>query len=106
MHLNRRIKIQLVIFSVVAVVAGAVMVFGYIKVPTLLGVGQYTVTVELPRAAGLYESGNVTYRGTEVGRITEVHLTDTGVAAVLSLRSDVEIPSDRARRGAQRDRTR
>jgi len=94
MHLNRRIKIQLVIFSVVAVVAGAVMVFGYIKVPTLLGVGQYTVTVELPRAAGLYESGNVTYRGTEVGRITEVHLTDAGVAAVLSLRSDVEIPSD------------
>jgi phospholipid/cholesterol/gamma-HCH transport system substrate-binding protein len=94
MHLNRRIQIQLAIFSIIAVVAGAVMVFGYIKVPKLLGIGQYTVTVELPRAAGLYASGNVTYRGTEVGRITDVHLTDTGVAAVLSLRSDVKIPSD------------
>lgn len=94
MHLNRRIKIQLAIFSVVAIVAGAVMIFGYIKVPTLMGIGQYTVTVELPRAAGLYPSGNVTYRGTEVGRIKGVHLTDTGVAAVLSLRSNVKIPSD------------
>lgn len=94
MHLNRRIKLQLAIFAVVAVVAGAVMVFGYIKLPALLGIGQYTVTVELPRAAGLYVSGNVTYRGTEVGRVTDVQLTDTGVAAVLRLRSDIVIPSD------------
>ena len=94
MHLNRRIKLQLAIFTILAVLSGAVMIFGYIKVPMLLGVGQYTVTVELPRAAGLYAGGNVTYRGTEVGRVTDMHLTDTGVAAVLSLRSDVKIPSD------------
>ena len=54
-----------------ALVAGAVMAFGYIKAPALLlGVGRYTVTVELPAAGGLYASGNVTYRGTEVGRVT------------------------------------
>ena len=35
----------------------------------MFGIGRYTVTVELPRAAGLYASGNVTYRGTEVGRV-------------------------------------
>jgi phospholipid/cholesterol/gamma-HCH transport system substrate-binding protein len=94
MHLNRRVRLQLAIFTIVAVVAGAVMIFGYIKVPALASVGRYTVTVQLPEAAGLYKSGNVTYRGTEVGRIEEVRLTDTGVQAVLSLNSDTKIPSD------------
>jgi phospholipid/cholesterol/gamma-HCH transport system substrate-binding protein len=92
--LTKRIKFQLATFAVVALVAGAVMIFGYIRVPAMFGVGHYTVTVQLQRAGGLYSSGNVTYRGSEVGRITEVHLTDTGVEAVLSLRSDVQVPSD------------
>jgi phospholipid/cholesterol/gamma-HCH transport system substrate-binding protein len=95
MHLNRRIRLQLAIFTVVALVAGIVMIFGYIKLPALLfGVDRYTVTLELPEAAGLYKSGNVTYRGTEVGRVEDVRLTDTGVEAVLSLKSGVAIPSD------------
>ena len=95
MYLDRRTKIQLAICSVVALVAGAVMIFGYIRLPALLfGLGQYTVTVQLPSAGGLYEGGNVTYRGTEVGRVSQVHLTDSGVVAVLSLRSDIPIPSD------------
>src|ERR1700681_4064608 len=73
MHLNRRIRLQLAIFTVVALVAGIVMIFGYIKLPALLfGVD----------------------RGTEVGRVEDVRLTDTGVESVLSLKSGVAIPSD------------
>jgi phospholipid/cholesterol/gamma-HCH transport system substrate-binding protein len=95
MHLNRRIKIQLIIFSVVSLIAGTIMVFGYVKLPVMLfGVGRYTVTVELPRSGGLYPSGNVTYRGVEVGRIEHVKVTRTGVAATLSLKSGIDIPSD------------
>ena len=56
--------------------------------------GTTRVTVELPEAGGLYPSGNVTYRGTEVGRgRIACDLTDTGVDAVLSLNSGVEIPA-------------
>ena len=94
MRLTKHVKRQLSIFAVVAVVACAVMVFGYIKLPSMFGVGRYTVTVQLPQAAGLYETANVTYRGTEVGRVTAVNITETGVDAVLSLRSDIPIPSD------------
>jgi phospholipid/cholesterol/gamma-HCH transport system substrate-binding protein len=95
MHLGRRVLLQLVIFSVIALTAGAVMIFGYIKLPNLLfGVGHYTVTLKLPRGGGLYPSGNVTYRGTEVGRVTGVDLTDTGVQAKLSLTSGIDIPAD------------
>jgi phospholipid/cholesterol/gamma-HCH transport system substrate-binding protein len=95
MHLTRRILIQLALFGLVSVIAGAVMLFGYIKAPALwFGVGRYTVTVELPAAGGLYKSANVTYRGTEVGRVTDVHLTHSRVEAVLSLKSGITIPSD------------
>ena len=67
----------------------------FMKLPAkMFGVGRYTVTVELPEAAGLYGSSNVTYRGVEVGRVESVRLTDTGVAAVLSLKSGIDIPSD------------
>jgi phospholipid/cholesterol/gamma-HCH transport system substrate-binding protein len=94
-HLDRRIKIQLAICAVIALAAGAIMTFGYIRLPaTLFGIGRYTVTVELPTTGGLYAGGNVTYRGAEVGLVKDVHLTDTGVAATLALRSGVAIPSD------------
>jgi len=94
MNLSRRIKAQLVLFTVIAVTAAAVMTFRYIDVPAMVfGAGRYTVTVELPRAAGLYPSANVSYHGTIVGRVERVELTDTGVQAVLSLQSAYKIPS-------------
>lgn len=95
MHLTLRIQLQLAIFAVVSLIAGAVMIFGYIKLPALaFGIGRYTVTLELPEAAGLYKGGNVTYRGTTVGTVDDVRLTDTGVEAVLSLDSGTQVPSN------------
>ncbi|MGE0214663.1 MCE family protein [Mycolicibacterium sp.] len=95
MRLTRRIKLQLCVFVVVSLIAGAVMSISYIGLPSLLfGIGRYTVTLELPVTGGLYPTGNVSYRGQEVGRVAEVRMTDTGVEAVLSLDSDIAIPAD------------
>lgn len=95
MHLPRRIIIQLTIFGAIALLALTVTFLQFVKLPAMLfGVGRYTVRMELPQAAGLYGTGNVTYRGSEVGRVESVHLTDTGVEAVLSLKSGIDIPSD------------
>ncbi|WP_337777006.1 MlaD family protein [Mycolicibacter kumamotonensis] len=86
---------QLAVFAVISVVGGSIMGFGYMRLPEMLfGVGHYRVTVELANAAGLYPTGNVTYRGVEVGRIKDVTLTPRGVAAVLALDSAVPIPKD------------
>ena len=87
-------KIQLAVFAVISLVGCVVFFIHYVGVPRLVGIGVYEVRVQLPQAAGLYPSGNVTYRGTEVGRVTDVHLTDTGVEAILRLKSGVPIPSD------------
>ena len=94
MHLARRVWIQLAIFVVVSITAIGFIAFGYARLPVLLfGIGHYTVTLQLPEAGGLYERANVTYRGTQVGQVEQVRLTDSGVEAKLSLRSDVKIPS-------------
>lgn len=94
MVVDRRIKIQLALFAAITLVAAGLMTFRYIDAPALLfGVGRYSVTLELQRTAGLYPSANVTYRGTTVGRVEKVRLTDTGVEAALSLKSDIKIPA-------------
>ena len=83
------------IFITGTLIAVSVMAFHYMGLPNyLFGVGHYRVTLNLPTAGGLYPSGNVTYRGTEVGRVESVALTDGGVNAVLSLNSGVPIPAD------------
>lgn len=94
-RLPRKVQLQLAIFALIALVAVGVTSLHFVKLPAMLfGVGRYTVKMELPQAAGLYKSGNVTYRGFEVGRVQSVRLTDTGVEAELSLKSGIDIPSD------------
>jgi phospholipid/cholesterol/gamma-HCH transport system substrate-binding protein len=94
MRLTRQILIQMAIFAVIATTALAIMVLGYMRLPELLGAGQYRVTMELPETGGLYPRSNVTYRGVQVGEVKSVELTRTGVQAVLMLNSDVKIPAD------------
>ena len=63
----------------VTVVSCGAMAFGFMKVPeTLFGIGEYTVTVDLPASGGLYQTSVVTYRGTEVGRSNRSTSPTTG----------------------------
>jgi phospholipid/cholesterol/gamma-HCH transport system substrate-binding protein len=94
MRMTRQLWTRLALLLVIAVTALSFVLFGYVRAPKLLGIGYYKVTVQLPEAAGLYPRANVTYRGTEVGEVKDVHLTDGGVDAVLSLRSDIRMPAD------------
>ncbi|MDT5064873.1 MAG: phospholipid/cholesterol/gamma-HCH transport system substrate-binding protein [Mycobacterium sp.] len=95
MRVTRSMLIQLGIFIAIAVVAISIMAFGYMNLPNMLfGAGHYRVTLQLPQTGGLYARGNVTYRGVQVGRVESVGLTNDGVAATLSLKSDISIPAD------------
>jgi virulence factor Mce-like protein len=94
MLLTRFVRIQLMIFTILGVVGMLAMIFVYMQVPTLLGVGRLTVTMELPATGGLYRFSNVTYRGSQVGKVTAVDLTRNRVRATLSLDASVKIPAD------------
>jgi hypothetical protein len=70
--LTRLVRNQLIIFTIAGIIGVVVMVLGYMRVPTLLGIGHLTVKLEMPASGGLYRFSNVTYRGVEVGKVTEI----------------------------------
>jgi phospholipid/cholesterol/gamma-HCH transport system substrate-binding protein len=94
LRLSRRVWTQLAILASITIVAVCVMAFGFVKVPALLGVGRYQITVDLPASGGLYPTSVVNYRGSEVGIVKSVDVTREGVRAVLSLKSGIAIPAD------------
>ncbi|MHC9295712.1 MCE family protein [Mycobacterium sp. LTG2003] len=92
--LTRFVRTQLILFTLASVVGVAVMLFAYMQVPTLLGIGRITVKVELPASGGLYQFSNVTYRGSQIGKVTSVDLTEKGAVATLSLDRSPKVPAD------------
>jgi phospholipid/cholesterol/gamma-HCH transport system substrate-binding protein len=92
--LTRFVRNQLIIFTIASIVGVAVMIFGYMQVPTLLGIGRITVQLELPATGGLYRFSNVTYNGVQVGKVTGVELTETGAEATMRLDTSPKIPAD------------
>src|SRR4029079_15243712 len=92
--LTRFIRIQLVVFTILTVVSLVVLGWYYLRIPTLLGFGQYTLHAELPASCGLYPTANVTYRGTTIGRVTAVQTTRTGVLATREIDDSYQIPAD------------
>ncbi|TRW76747.1 MCE family protein [Mycolicibacterium sp. 018/SC-01/001] len=92
--LTRFVKVQLIIFSTVSVIAMTAMVFLYMQLPAQLGIGRYEVTLQMPDASGLYRYGNVTLRGVQIGEVTDVQLRPDGASATLSLDRSPRVPAD------------
>jgi phospholipid/cholesterol/gamma-HCH transport system substrate-binding protein len=92
--LTRLIRIQLVLFSIVTVLALVFLGWYYLQLPTLAGVGQYTLHADLPASGGLYKTANVTYRGVTIGKVTDVEPTEKGARATMSINSRYKIPVD------------
>jgi phospholipid/cholesterol/gamma-HCH transport system substrate-binding protein len=92
--LARRIKIQLTVFAALTVIALAVLVVPYLHIPTLMGVGQYTLKADLPASGGLYATANVTYRGITIGKVIDVEPTTENVVATMRIADRYKIPID------------
>jgi len=75
----------------VMVVAVGYLLFGALRVNPFAST--YRVTVELPESAGLLPNQDATIRGVPIGRVDSLHITPTGVDAVLRLESRMKIPS-------------
>jgi phospholipid/cholesterol/gamma-HCH transport system substrate-binding protein len=90
--LTRLIRIQLVLFSIVTVLALVFLGWYYLRLPTLAGIGQYTLYADLPASGGLYKTANVTYRGIQIGKVTDVQPTERGARATMSISDRYKIP--------------
>ncbi|MBV8346112.1 MAG: MCE family protein [Mycolicibacterium sp.] len=92
--ITRFIRIQLAIFAVLTIAAVVALAWYYLRVPTLAGIGQYTLHAELPSSGGLYATANVTYRGITIGKVTDVKPTRYGARATLRIDDGYKIPAD------------
>ncbi len=92
--LTRFIKRQLVLFSILTVVALLVLGWYYLRIPSLVGIGQYQLKADLPASGGLYPTANVTYRGITIGKVTDVEPTEHGALATMSIDSRYKVPAD------------
>ncbi|WP_343709963.1 MCE family protein [Mycobacterium sp.] len=92
--LTNFVKRQLVIFGIITVVALVMLGGYYLRIPSLVGIGQYELRADLPASGGLYATANVTYRGRTIGRVTAVEPTEHGAQATMSIDSRYKIPVD------------
>ncbi|MGH3957545.1 MCE family protein [Mycobacterium sp.] len=92
--LTRFIKRQLVLFGIITVIALVTLGWYYLKIPTLVGIGQYELKADLPASGGLYTTANVTYRGVTIGKVTDLVPTERGAQATMSISDRYKIPVD------------
>jgi phospholipid/cholesterol/gamma-HCH transport system substrate-binding protein len=88
------IRRQLWTFLVLTVVSLLVLGVYYLQVPSLMGIGRYTLKANLPASGGLYPTANVTFRGITIGKVTDVEPTEHGAEATISVDSQYKIPVD------------
>jgi phospholipid/cholesterol/gamma-HCH transport system substrate-binding protein len=93
--LTKRVRLQLIAFAVIAVVAIVYAMFRFTDVGKAFGGGGYTVKMNLRDSGGIFTNAEVTYRGFNVGRVGEIHLTHDGIQVDLDIEPDApRIPSD------------
>jgi phospholipid/cholesterol/gamma-HCH transport system substrate-binding protein len=91
---TRFVKNQLIVFTALTVITMVILGGYYLRLPSEVGLGHYTLHAELPSSGGLYRTANVTYRGATIGKVTAVEPTRTGVRATMSIEDAYKIPAD------------
>src|ERR1700739_3452761 len=90
--MTRFIRIQLVLFVILTAIALVALGWYYLRLPSLAGIGQYKLYADLPASGGLYRTANVTYRGIQIGKVTDVQPTERGGRATMSIDDRYKIP--------------
>ncbi|MBB3037676.1 MCE family protein [Hoyosella altamirensis] len=93
--ISRFVKIQLILFVIVAVVGVIFVSAKYARLHTLLGFGEFPVYVEMEDNGGIFPYAEVTYRGVPAGLVGEVVPIPGGTRVELLIRNDApDIPAD------------
>lgn len=101
---GRGTKLRLVAFALIAVVGIGYTGAQYAGLDRLLGFGGYTVTMNMPDSGGVFNNSEVTYRGVAVGRVTQMDLTEDGIAVRMHI-DDAAPPIPASTRAAVANRS-
>jgi phospholipid/cholesterol/gamma-HCH transport system substrate-binding protein len=93
--LTRRVRLQLIAFFVIAVVAVVYAAVRFTGLGKVFGDEGYTVRMNLAESGGIFSNAEVTYRGFNVGRVGDIRLTRDGIQVDLNIDPDAPaIPAD------------
>lgn len=93
--LTKLVRWQVTIFVAIALLGVSYIGANYVGLHKLLWDAGYTVTARFVSGGGMFTNSEVTYRGVTVGRVGELRLTRTGMAAELEIDpSAPPIPAD------------
>jgi phospholipid/cholesterol/gamma-HCH transport system substrate-binding protein len=93
--ITRRVRLQLLVFVAITLLGVSYVGARYARLDRVFFDDHYTVVAHLERSGGIYEGGEVSYRGVRVGAVGKLVLTDDGVDAYLDIdNSDDNIPAD------------
>lgn len=91
--LGRRIRIQVTLFVIIALLGVSYVSVHYVGLQRLFGKYGYTVRLDLADSGGIFTNAEVTYRGVTVGRVGGMRLTADGIQVDLHL-TRKHIPAD------------
>ena len=93
--ITRRTRIQLLVFVAITLLGVSYVGARYARLDRLVFDDHYMVVAHFERSGGIYEGGEVSYRGVQVGRVGEMRLTADGVDVHLDIDHDHDdIPAD------------
>jgi phospholipid/cholesterol/gamma-HCH transport system substrate-binding protein len=93
--ITRFVRIQLVAFVVVSMLAITYLGIKYVRLGSLVGQGGYTVKMQLAESGGIFSNAEVTYRGVTIGRVGELRLIPDGVEVDLNIdHGSPRVPAD------------
>ncbi|MCA1984315.1 MCE family protein [Nocardioides nematodiphilus] len=93
--ITRRTKIQLAIFVLITLVGVSFTGARYAHLDRLVHATTYQVVAHFPDSGGIYQGGEVSYRGVKVGQVDRLKLTSDGVDVYLDIdKSQSSIPAD------------
>ena len=83
--ISRLVKIQLIVFAVIGVLAIVYVGGKYARLDKLAGLSTYHVTLPMEDAGGIFPNAQVTYRGVPVGLVGDMRMTDDGIEVTLDM---------------------
>ncbi len=82
------------LFLVISIVGVLYVGLRYVGLDSLIGLGPYTVRVELAESGGIFPDASVSYRGVEIGKVGDMRLTPAGLEVDLEIENDApEVPA-------------
>jgi phospholipid/cholesterol/gamma-HCH transport system substrate-binding protein len=86
--IGTRILRLVALFAVISVVGVSYVALRYVGADSLIGLGPYTVKMQLTESGGIFPDASVSYRGVEIGKVGDMRVTPQGLEVELEIEQD------------------